>query len=165
VQALKGLIAHFDASPIPLSPSSIFEWVESKPDLGKCLYGQFPETTASGVNPDAETLPFSTVCASQLIRLAKDRNFDGYLVNIETDLNFLPPASYYPYISQTDRDGDAALMEREKNLAGLDALISSRVRHGREQRMRQNATVLSNWVGWLREEGRRRVGPHWEVVW
>lgn len=145
--------------------SSIFEWEESKPDLQKCLYGSIPQTLESSIKSEIESSAFSTVCISQLIRIAKDRNFDGYLINVETDLNFLPPASFYPRKSQEERDEDAASMERELNLGGLETLVSSSVQDKRKERMAKNASVLSSWVGLLREQGKRLVGSHWEVIW
>jgi Glycosyl hydrolase family 85 len=144
---------------------SIFEWEESKPDLEKCLYGSMSQLRSSDAKHEAGNLPFSTVCASKLIKLAKNRNFDGYLINIETDLNFLPPVSCYPRKSQEERDEDAASMERETKLAGLEALVSSDIKQRRERRMVRNASLLASWVGWLREEGKRLVGPHWDVIW
>lgn len=159
------LIAAREFTKIYFLCSSIFEWAESKPDLEKCLYGGRTRVPNSDADLETGNLPFSTVCASQLIKLAKHRNFDGYLINIETDLNFLPPASCYPLKSQEERDEDAAFKGREANLAGLEALISSDIRQRRERRMVRNATVLASWVEWLREEGKRLVGPHWEVIW
>ena len=147
--------------------SSIFEWAESKSDLAECLYGGTFSTTGlptSEAEICTSTTSFSTTYASHLITLAQARNFDGYLVNIETDLNFLPPASSYPCKLQDQRK-DAASLEREKSLAGLGALISSEVQQKRDYRMKKNASALLGWVGWLREEGKRRVGPHWQIIW
>jgi hypothetical protein len=146
--------------------SRIFEWAESKPELQKCLYdGIFHGSELTTPEAGSSTLSFSTTYASHLITLAQVRNFGGYLVNIETDLNFLPPASSYPGKSQKERDKDAASLEKERNLAGLKALISPDIQRRREQRMEKNATALLGWVGWLREEGKKRVGPHWEIIW
>ncbi|KAF8581664.1 glycoside hydrolase family 85 protein [Ramaria rubella] len=154
------------ARPFTTFLLSIFEWEESKPDLAKCLYGDsVPGPAIPEVEGGVAALPFSTVCASQLIKLAKARNLDGYLLNIETDLDFLPPVWCYPGKSKNERDEDAAYLDREKFLVGLGSLLSSDLQQRREQRMEKNATVLASWAGWLREEGKRLISPHWEVIW
>lgn len=145
--------------------TSIFEWKESKPDLQKCLYGSMPQDPTPNMKFGIEGVPFSTVCISQLIRLAKDGKIDGYLINVETDLNFLPPASCCPGDSQAEWDEGAASLKKEQHLAGFGGLVTPGVKTRREKRMARNASVLQNWVGALMEEGRRLVGTHWQVIW
>ena len=114
--------------------------------------------------PAVTALPFSTDSALRLMQLAKDRGFDGYLLNIETDLNFLPPASCYPG-GEKEREEDASSFEKEKQLLGNSRLLNSEVVEKADRRRRRNALALSNWTKWFTEEGRKVVGPRWEVIW
>ncbi|KAF8516116.1 glycosyl hydrolase family 85-domain-containing protein [Hysterangium stoloniferum] len=146
----------------------IFEWDESKSDLIKCLYeGPLwtPEPSPSTVS-DTETavLPITTEYAMKIIKLAKERDFDGYLLNIETNLNFLPPASCYPGGSE-ERDEDASYLDQEKQFSGLKLALSPEMKQRRAKRMRRNALALLNWATWLTQQGKRLVGPHWEIIW
>jgi len=146
------------------SSTSIFEWEESKPDLCKCLYeGELvhPPELDMGI---VATLPFSVSGALQLMKLAKARGIDGYLLNVETDLNFLPPIECYPGGSQ-EREEDADFLRREKEVPKGLPLLFGEIKDRRERRMKRNALALCNWTKWFTRMGKKIVGPNWEVIW
>jgi hypothetical protein len=100
----------------------------------------------------------------KFIKLSKERGFDGYLLNIETNLNFLPPASCYPGGSE-ERDIDASYLDQEKHFSGLKLALSPEMQKRQSKRMRRNALALLNWATWLTRQGKRLVGPQWEIIW
>ncbi|GJJ09821.1 hypothetical protein Clacol_004045 [Clathrus columnatus] len=137
----------------------IFEWKESKPDLCKCLYQGNPYFP-----PNSKEPAFAIDSAIKLIQMAQDRIFDGYLLNIETDLNFLPPVEYYPG-GEEERDKDEQAFMDEQKLAGLKMLLTPELRRSRVDRMTRNALAIEKWTAYIKEEGKRLVGPHFEVIW
>lgn len=119
--------------------TSIFEWSESIPDLAFLLRG--PGSLAA---PTASTpAPFSPHFALALISLAEERNFDGFLINVEVPLDLgigLNGEPWSPWAGEMAR-----AMERARNA----------------ERLRQ-------WVAFLRAEGETRMkklGRRWEIVW
>ncbi|KIJ27395.1 glycoside hydrolase family 85 protein [Sphaerobolus stellatus SS14] len=142
----------------------IFEWEESKTDLCKCLYQGHLYHPGPSDTIGTAVLPFSTSSAFQLMKLAKERRFDGYLLNIETDLNFLPPAECYPGGAQ-EREEDAEFFRKEKEAFGAPRCLPAEIKDRQERRMKRNALALCNWTKWFTEVGKKIVGPHWEVIW
>lgn len=119
----------------------IFEWAESAPDLARLLRG--PERKAMPLHGQVS---FSQQYAVELIELALQRGFSGYLVNIEValDLGFSCSGEPWPaWVGQQARLGE----------------------------MYKNAERLRAWVHFLREEGTRRFtqagkrADEWEVMW
>ncbi|SPO23276.1 related to Endo-b-N-acetylglucosaminidase [Ustilago trichophora] len=119
----------------------IFEWEESIPDIAQLLRG--PERKAMPLRGEP---CFSPQYAIELIQLALDRGFSGYLVNIEVglDLGFSCSGEAWPaWVGQQARIGE----------------------------MRRNAERLRGWLHFLREEGTRRFveagkeADEWEVMW
>ncbi|SPO21966.1 related to Endo-b-N-acetylglucosaminidase [Ustilago trichophora] len=119
----------------------IFEWEESIPDVAKLLRG--PERKAMPLRGEP---CFSPQYAVELIQLALDRGFSGYLVNIEVglDLGFSCSGEAWP------------------------AWVGEQARIGE---MRRNAERLRGWLHFLREEGTRQFieagkeADEWEVMW
>lgn len=119
----------------------IFEWKESVPDMAQLLRG--PERKAMPLRGEPS---FSPQYAIELIQLALDRGFSGYLVNIEValDLGFSCSGEAWPA------------------WAGEQARIGE---------MHRNAERLRGWLHFLREEGTRRFveagkdADEWEVMW
>ncbi len=119
----------------------IFEWAESAPDLARLLRG--PERKAMPLRGPPS---FSQQYAVELIELALERGFSGYLVNIEValDLGFSCSGEPWPaWVGQQARVGE----------------------------MHKNSERLRAWVHFLREEGTRRFtqagkrADEWEVMW
>lgn len=119
----------------------IFEWAESVPDMARLLRG--PQRKAMPLRGEP---CFSPQYAVELIELALDRGFSGYLVNIEVglDLGFSCSGEAWPaWIGQ-----QARIVE-----------------------MHRNAERLRAWVHFLREEGTRRFiqagkdADEWHVMW
>lgn len=100
----------------------------------------------------------------KLVELARDRNFDGYLLNIETNLNFLPPKEFYPS-GREERDKDEEAFWEEQTLAGMGTVLSPDLCKKRMERMQRNALAIKNWTAYIREEGKRLVGSHFEIIW
>lgn len=119
----------------------IFEWAESVPDLSRLLRG--PERKAMPLRGEPS---FSPQYAIELIELALERNFSGYLVNIEVNLDLGFSCSGEPW----------------------PAWIGEQARVGE---MHKNAERLRAWVHFLREEGTKRFiaagkeADEWEVMW
>lgn len=119
----------------------IFEWKESVPDLSQLLRG--PERKAAGLRGP---LTFSPQYAVELIELALERGFWGYLVNVEVSLDLGFACSGEPW----------------------PAWVGEQARHAE---MCKNAERLRAWVCYLRDEGRRRFqeagkpADEWEVMW
>ncbi|SJX61862.1 related to Endo-b-N-acetylglucosaminidase [Sporisorium reilianum f. sp. reilianum] len=119
----------------------IFEWSESIPDMARLLRG--PERKAI---PPRGTPCFSPQYAIELIELALERGFSGYLVNIEVglDLGFSCSGEAWP-----------AWVDQQTKIV----------------EMHRNAERLRGWLHFLREEGTKRfveAGKHadeWEVMW
>lgn len=119
----------------------IFEWKESIPELSKLLRGT--ERKALPLRGDTS---FSPQYAVELIKVALEYGFSGYLVNIEVDLDlgFSCSAEAWP------------------------AWVGEQARIGE---MHKNAERLRAWVHYLREEGRKRFiaagkdESEWQVMW
>ena len=121
--------------------SLLFEWAESIPDMARLLRG--PERKAMPLRGEP---CFSPQYAIELIGLALERGFSGYLVNIEVglDLGFSCSGEAWP------------------------AWVGEKAR---VVEMHRNAERLRGWVHYLREEGTRRFieagkdADEWEVMW
>ncbi|CDW99554.1 hypothetical protein [Sporisorium scitamineum] len=119
----------------------IFEWAESVPDMARLLRG--PERKAM---PLRGTPCFSPQYAIELIDLALERGFSGYLVNIEVGLDLGFSCSGEPWPAWVGEQ--ARIVE-----------------------MHRNAERLRGWVHFLREEGTGRFieagkdADEWEVMW
>ncbi|KAJ9478149.1 Glycoside hydrolase [Pseudozyma hubeiensis] len=119
----------------------IFEWSESVPDMARLLRG--PERKAMPLRGEP---CFSPQYAVELIELALQRGFSGYLVNIEValDLGFSCSGEAWPA------------------WVGEQARIVE---------MHRNAERLRGWLHYLREKGTRRFieagkdADEWEVMW
>ncbi|KAI3618189.1 glycoside hydrolase family 85 protein [Moniliophthora roreri] len=62
----------------------IFEHADAEPDCLRLLVGKLPTSPSSA--PKTQTLPISPHYARKLAELAKERGFDGYLLNFECPL-------------------------------------------------------------------------------
>lgn len=143
--------------------SRIFEWEESKSDLCKCLYQGTSYCALSGSSQQLQP-SFAIDSARKLIQLAQEYGFDGYLLNIETDLNFIPPEEFY-IGGEKEKKKDEEAFVAEKKLCGMKTVLTPGLRQCREDRMRKNAKTLENWTSYIRNEGKRLVGSHFEIIW
>ena len=136
-----GWIASASRTGTKVLGTLIFEWVESIPEMARLLRG--PERKAMPLRGEP---CFSPQYAIELIELALNRGFSGYLVNVETalDLGFSCSGEAWP------------------------AWVGEQARIGEMQR---NAERLRGWVHFLREQGARRFieegrqPDEWEVMW
>ncbi|PWN48219.1 hypothetical protein IE53DRAFT_207724 [Violaceomyces palustris] len=119
----------------------IFEWKESIPDLSLLLRG--PERSILALQEEPK---FSPHFADQLIQLALERDFQGYLINVEVPLDLGPLVS---------------------GKAWAEGVKEST----RRFEMRRNAHRLRGWLSYLRRRGQQRFEEQgrrkeeWEVIW
>ncbi|TKY87172.1 hypothetical protein EX895_003849 [Sporisorium graminicola] len=119
----------------------LFEWEESVPDMARLLRG--PERKAM---PLLGAPCFSPQYAIELIELALEHGFSGFLVNVEVSLDLGFSCSGEPWSAWVGEQ--ARIVE-----------------------MHRNTERLRGWMHFLRDEGTRRFieagrdADEWEVMW
>jgi hypothetical protein len=82
-------VCQFPTSPFTLltCANRIFEHAEGQQDILRLLVGRLPSSSASSSSaPSQAGLPLSAHYARALAELARQRGFDGYLLNVEVPL-------------------------------------------------------------------------------
>lgn len=132
---LAGWVHAAHAHNTPILGTLIFEWDESKDELGILLEGPTLQHAPLGRHSAV-----STMFADRLIALALSQGVEGFLVNVETSLDVRQRGD--TLVAQLER-----LVNAERLRKWVDYLRQEGLRRTRELR------------------GGGGAGPHWHVVW